>query len=159
MVNILHTFSIILDTAYLPNSRASGFVVYERYIKLVFQIKYSDKFKGFYLMVFIYASVILFSRFTGGDWISLVTGGGSWEMRTTVNLTTRSDTGTINSSPNSAMPPIVRVQHGCNATIEIPGSSLNLTLSRDMIKPTKGLCAQSRLRSAWASAQSDQSLR
>ena len=42
-------------------------------------------------------------------------------MRTTVNLTTRSDTGTVNSSPVSAMQPIVRIQHGCNATIEIPG--------------------------------------
>ena len=32
-------------------------------------------------------------------------------------------------------------------------------VSRDMTKPTKWLCAQRRLRSAWASAQSDQSLR
>ena len=31
--------------------------------------------------------------------------------------------------------------------------------SRDMTKPTKWLCAQRRLRSAWASAQSNQSLR
>ena len=30
-------------------------------------------------------------------------------------------------------------------------------LSRDMTKPTKSLCAQQRLRSAWSSAQSDQS--
>ena len=32
-------------------------------------------------------------------------------------------------------------------------------MSRDMTKPTKWLCTQRRLRSAWASAQSDQSLR
>ena len=32
-------------------------------------------------------------------------------------------------------------------------------MSRDMTKPTKWLCAQRRLRSAWASAQSNQSLR
>ena len=32
-------------------------------------------------------------------------------------------------------------------------------MSRDMTKPTKWLCAQRRLRSAWASAQSDQRLR
>ena len=32
-------------------------------------------------------------------------------------------------------------------------------MSRDMTKPSKWLCAQRRLRSAWASAQSDQSLR
>ena len=31
-------------------------------------------------------------------------------------------------------------------------------MSRDMTKPTMWLCAQRRLRSAWASAQSDQSL-
>ena len=34
-----------------------------------------------------------------------------------------------------------------------------LNMSRDMTKPTKWLCIQRRLRSAWASAQSDQSLR
>ena len=32
-------------------------------------------------------------------------------------------------------------------------------MSRDMTKPTKWLCPQQRLRSTWASAQSDQSLR
>ena len=32
-------------------------------------------------------------------------------------------------------------------------------MSRDMTKPTKRLCTQRRLRSAWASAPSDQSLR
>ena len=32
-------------------------------------------------------------------------------------------------------------------------------ISRNTTKPTKWLCAQRRLRSAWASAQSDQSLR
>ena len=32
-------------------------------------------------------------------------------------------------------------------------------MSRDMTKPTKWLCPQWRLRSAWASTQSDQSLR
>ena len=35
---------------------------------------------------------------------------------------------------------------------------LILYMSRDMTKPTKWLCDQWRLRSAWASAQSDQSL-
>ena len=37
--------------------------------------------------------------------------------------------------------------------------SIKVNMSRDMTKPTKWLCAQWRLRSAWASAQSDQSLR
>ena len=35
---------------------------------------------------------------------------------------------------------------------------LFLYMSRDMTKPTKWLCVQQRLRSAWAPAQSDQSL-
>ena len=34
----------------------------------------------------------------------------------------------------------------------------NKNLNRDMTKPTKWVCAQRRLRSAWASAQSDQNL-
>ena len=35
---------------------------------------------------------------------------------------------------------------------------VRMYMSRDMTKPIKWLCAQRRLRSAWASAQSDQSL-
>ena len=41
--------------------------------------------------------------------------------------------------------------------IEVPILK-NICVSRDMTKPTKWVCAQRRLRSAWASAQSDQSL-
>ena len=37
--------------------------------------------------------------------------------------------------------------------------TIQVYVSRDMTKPTKWVCAQRRLRSAWASAQSDQSLR
>jgi len=37
------------------------------------------------------------------------------------NLTQRTDTGRINTSPVSATSPIIRLQHGCNHTIEIPG--------------------------------------
>ena len=37
--------------------------------------------------------------------------------------------------------------------------SMGIHLSRQMTKQTKWLCVQRRLRSAWASAQSDQSLR
>ena len=38
------------------------------------------------------------------------------------------------------------------------GLQVQRHMSRDMTKPTKWVCAQRRLRSAWASAQSDQSL-
>ena len=45
-------------------------------------------------------------------------------------------------------------------TSEFPSRGIYRSdLSRLMTKPTKWLCAQLRLRSAWASAQSDQSLR
>ena len=41
----------------------------------------------------------------------------------------------------------------------LPGCKNNkINMRRDMTKPTKWVCAQRRLRSAWASAQSDQSL-
>jgi hypothetical protein len=60
--------------------------------------------------------------FSGGDWISLVTGGGSWEVRMYVNLTKRNDSGLINTSPTAAMSPIVRLQYGCNHTLVIPGT-------------------------------------
>ena len=36
-------------------------------------------------------------------------------------LTTRADTGSINSSPVSAISPVVRLLHGCSHTIRIPG--------------------------------------
>ena len=41
----------------------------------------------------------------------------------------------------------------------LPRSKVRLNMSRLITKPTKLVCAQRRLRSAWASAQSDQSLR
>ncbi|XP_020626934.1 uncharacterized protein LOC110064251 isoform X6 [Orbicella faveolata] len=53
-------------------------------------------------------------------WISLANGGGNWFLSTTVNLTRRQDNGIINSSPISALSPIVRHQRGCSKTIAIP---------------------------------------
>ena len=47
---------------------------------------------------------------------------GDWEVRVRVDLTTRADTGRINTSPTSAISPIVRLQYGCSHTIVIPGS-------------------------------------
>ena len=48
---------------------------------------------------------------------------------------------------------------GPNMTDTAAGMIWTRKLSRVMIKPTKWMCAQRRLWSAWASAQSDQSLR
>jgi hypothetical protein len=67
-------------------------------------------------------------RFSGNAWISLVIGGGSWEVRVKGNLTQRTDTALINTSPISNMPPVIRLQHGCNHTIEVPGEIYKLIL-------------------------------
>ena len=69
--------------------------------------------------------------FASSAWIdTLVIGAGRrWEVRVKGNLTPREDTGMINTSPITAMLPIVRLQHGCDHTIEIPGmSTVNIQL-------------------------------
>ena len=63
----------------------------------------------------------LLSSYSTCCWISLTNGGnGDWFLSTTVNLTRRQDNGRINSSPISALSPIVRLQQGCPNTISIP---------------------------------------
>lgn len=67
--------------------------------------------------------IFLIVRYSSWAWISLVVGGSEagWELRIKGNLTQRADNGLINTSPISTMAPIVRLQHGCNHTIVIPG--------------------------------------
>ncbi|XP_072048907.1 uncharacterized protein [Amphiura filiformis] len=60
--------------------------------------------------------------FSSCCWISINNGGGSWSLEASVDLTRRSDTGLINSSPITAMTPIIRVQYGCNYNLHIPTS-------------------------------------
>ena len=60
-------------------------------------------------------------RFSDCCWISLNIGGGGWQVLVRGNLTRREDTGQINSSPVSAMSPILRLQYGCRHVIRIPG--------------------------------------
>lgn len=68
-----------------------------------------------------YLNVLFLSSYTSCCWISLTNGGnGDWFLSTTVNLTRRQDNGKINSSPISALSPIVRHQQGCSKTISIP---------------------------------------
>ncbi|XP_065903949.1 uncharacterized protein [Dysidea avara] len=43
----------------------------------------------------------------------------SWNILTTFSLTTRSDTGQINSSPRAMTSPVLRLQEGCNHTIPL----------------------------------------
>ena len=63
---------------------------------------------------------MLFS-YQGCCWISLSRySSGSWLVSTIVNLTQRSDSGKINSSPVSRSPAIVRFQEGCPQFLRIP---------------------------------------
>ena len=64
-----------------------------------------------------------YCRFSGGNWISTLIFGsdGGWDVLVRGNLTRREDTGQINSSPVSAMSPILRLQYGCRHVIRIPG--------------------------------------
>ena len=66
----------------------------------------------------------LIPRYTGFNWISLVQKGGlnlRWEIRVKGDLTPRPDNGRINSSPTTAVPPVLRLRHGVTHTITIPG--------------------------------------
>ena len=56
----------------------------------------------------------------------MVIGGGRWELRVRGNLTYREDTGLVNSSPVVNIPPLIRLQYGCNSTIKIPGKAILL---------------------------------
>ena len=65
--------------------------------------------------------MLFLSSYSSCCWISLTNGGNSnWFLSTTVDLTRRRDNGKINTSPISALFPIVRIQQGCSKTISIP---------------------------------------
>ena len=67
-------------------------------------------------------TLFAFYRYSTCCWITLADGRDPrWEVRVKGNLTQRAGNGLINTSPVSTMPLIVRVQQGCNHTIEIPG--------------------------------------
>ncbi|XP_076071887.1 uncharacterized protein LOC143043490 isoform X1 [Mytilus galloprovincialis] len=55
-------------------------------------------------------------------WISTLVVGrdSSWILLVTANLSIRNDTGKINTSPISAMQPIVRFKYGCSYSLTIP---------------------------------------
>ena len=59
----------------------------------------------------------------------------------------------------SVCPGKTQISLGIRVGFNLPLFPRWTKLSRDMTKPTKWVCAQRRLISAWASAQSDQSLR
>ena len=60
-------------------------------------------------------------RYKGGNWVTLVQGGGSWEVCVKGDLSPRGDNGRINSSPITAFFSVVTLRHGVTHTITIPG--------------------------------------
>jgi hypothetical protein len=67
----------------------------------------------------------------GGDWVPLVnTGTGAtstttnakYELRMRLNLSRRNDTGKINESPITLVPPVIRVRVNVSQTIKLPVS-------------------------------------
>ncbi|XP_015763770.1 PREDICTED: integrin beta-like protein A isoform X1 [Acropora digitifera] len=60
--------------------------------------------------------------YQGCCWISSLVKypNGYWLVKTTINLTRRSDTGRINSSPVSKSPAIIRFKEGCPQSFRIP---------------------------------------
>jgi hypothetical protein len=66
------------------------------------------------------SSIVL--AYQSNAWASLVSysGGGGWSLISYLNLIVRNDTGRINSSPFSSMPPIVTVPTKLKQTIRIP---------------------------------------
>ena len=69
-------------------------------------------------------------RFSSCCWISTLIFGsdGRWDVLIRGNLTRREDTGQINSSPVSAMSPILRLQYGCRYVIRIPGEHIYIPM-------------------------------
>lgn len=62
-------------------------------------------------------------RFRGRNWARLAGGGDNygWEVRVKGDLSSRPDNGRINSSPITAVSPVIKVRQGVTHTITIPG--------------------------------------
>lgn len=62
-------------------------------------------------------------RYSSCCWIStlLLNSDSSWTIGTRIDLAYRQDIGRVNTSPVTAMQPIVRLQRGCSHSIKIPG--------------------------------------
>lgn len=62
-----------------------------------------------------------FFSFASSAWITLLSNGGSWSLKATVDLKPRQDTGRINTSPTVDIPPLVRLLSGCNYKLDLLG--------------------------------------
>ena len=90
-------------------------------------------------------NVLFLCSYSDCCWISLANGGSSWFLSTTVNLTRQQNNGKINSSPISALSPIVRIQQGCPRIISIPaedsdGDKVRCRWSTGQYRECGGVC-------------------
>ena len=83
-------------------------------------------------------------RYRGSNWITLVVGGGNWEVRVKGNLTRRADNSRVNTSPVTTVTPIVRLRHGCSHRIVIPHEDAD----QDIVRCRWAEAAQSECRGA-----------
>jgi hypothetical protein len=60
--------------------------------------------------------------YSGSAWASLVVGGSSatWDIKLKINTLNRTDTGKVNSSPQTIMAPMVIVRQGFDYALRIP---------------------------------------
>ena len=70
------------------------------------------------------------SRYASSNWIPLIVGGRSWEVRVKGNLTRRADNSRVNTSPVTSVTPIVRLRHGCSHRIVIPNQDADQDIVR-----------------------------
>ena len=67
--------------------------------------------------------------YSGTNWANLVVGGSSsaWEIRFTLNTMNRTDTGKVNSAPQTLLAPMVIVRQGFTYGITIPYTDSDVT--------------------------------
>ncbi|XP_072048582.1 integrin beta-like protein C [Amphiura filiformis] len=86
-----------------------------------------DKWSGgSFTTTFTATSTSFVLRFAGGAWIALSNGGGSWDLRSYVDLTPRPVGRPINTSPTATISPVVKVPPGTTNTIAIPSKHTSL---------------------------------
>jgi hypothetical protein len=60
------------------------------------------------------------ASFSSSSWTTLVNGGNMWELRVKLDVTNRSDTGLINTSPITQMPQYMKLRKDFRYQFEIP---------------------------------------
>lgn len=75
----------------------------------------------FFVMLLLYVKKTFFYSFASAAWITLLSGGSSWSIKATVDLSPRTDTGRINTSPTVDIPPLIFLESGCNYKLDLLG--------------------------------------